>query len=817
MTILMTSASPAKRVLTLVFVLGGLLLLDGQIGPISFLFRRASAASLIAVLLLVARQNGSRGFATAFLPWLAVVLIWQSPTLILATLGYALALALIAASERAKPSTLSPGTAQTILSYVGLGLVPDLIPQSRMLGEAVSAAARGYLRTTTSVDSHLSFTAMGGPAILLATVYLLWRWRLVGSRGRLLAAILIPLSWFLLLPIVTRPASEGPIKAYEWGAFHGLFWLGCAALIDSVVPCFTHNDAGRMVVGKRRQALMASVGIVSLLVGLTLVGVVNSWSPSPGSILVHNRGGLDWDRPVFGKFGAFSGGMFGLLPVYARGNGYRFEVLDKDKVEPGDLSGYQTLILINSPKVWEGEELRAVREFVAGGGGLLVLGDHTDVFGLMKGFNTLLEGFGIQFRFDSAYHARPGWRGCLSPAPDAVTTGWDLDSPMVAIGASLELRGGARPLLTGRFGHSDIGIRSNVIGSYLGNYTYENGEQLGDLALIASTTYGRGRVIVLGDTSPFQGGQSYSFSRTSGRLLALLSRPTNLLDQPLWRGILATAWLALLLLSWGFRSGDRFSVAVLGTLLAGVGGGWALSEHALSSPVAVGPDCVLIDDSHLPAVGHYEEKVNPSGPLDTNLLRSGLRVANLDHWDRATLSRARGIAFIAPQRPFSKSEVDDLLRFEAGGGVVLLAVGQPDSSASRPVLLAHGLDLAGRPLGTVPDTQTLATGPGGRERETPRFLDAWPIVDATGGDPSTIPGVEVLYRDGKDVIALFRRRGRGGLLLIADTRFFSNMNIEDVSGHRVGNLALIHDIFRMYLGTDPDSVRPLFPSPKKPD
>ena len=66
-------------------------------------------------------------------------------------------------------------------------------------------------------------------------------------------------------------------------------------------------------------------------------------------------------------------------------------------------------------------------------------------------------------------------------------------------------------------------------------------------------------------------------------------------------------------------------------------------------------------------------------------------------------------------------------------------------------------------------------------------------------------------------LALFRRRGSGGLLLFADTRFFADMNVEDVSGHWPGNLALIHDVFRRYLGADPDAVRPLFRSPEKPN
>ncbi len=71
----------------------------------------------------------------------------------------------------------------------------------------------------------------------------------------------------------------------------------------------------------------------------------------------------------------------------------------------------------------------------------------------------------------------------------------------------------------------------------------------------------------------------------------------------------------------------------------------------------------------------------------------------------------------------------------------------------------------------------------------------------TGGrDPEKLPGVEVIYRRGDDVVALFRRVGNGGLLLISDTRFFSDMNVEDMSGYWLGNLALIHDLFKKYLG-----------------
>src|SRR5260370_1075211 len=98
----------------------------------------------------------------------------------------------------------------------------------------------------------------------------------------------------------------------------------------------------------------------------------------------------------------------------------------------------------------------------------------------------------------------------------------------------------------------------------------------------------------------------------------------------------------------------------------------------------------------------------------------------------------------------------------------------------------------------------------------PQSLDPWPIVASDGGNPVELPGVDVVYRHGQDVVALFRRMGKGGLMLISDTRFFSDMNVEDTSGYWLGNLALIHDLFQRYLGADPDAVKPLFRSPVKP-
>ena len=175
-------------------------------------------------------------------------------------------------------------------------------------------------------------------------------------------------------------------------------------------------------------------------------------------------------------------------------------------------------------------------------------GDHTDVFGLMRGFNSLLGPLGIRFRFDSAMKARETWRGCQAAAPDAIAWGWDDENPGVAVGASLELSGSARPLLVGRYGFSDNGVRENVMGSFLGNYHYDKGERLGDVVLAATTTYGHGRIVVWGDTSAFQGVSQ--LPTVVGPMLAWMSRPAAWTERPPFRIAAAIGLLAAIVWLW---------------------------------------------------------------------------------------------------------------------------------------------------------------------------------------------------------------------------------------------------------------------------
>ncbi|MFI5454081.1 MAG: DUF4350 domain-containing protein [Isosphaerales bacterium] len=964
-----------------------LLFLDGQLGPLSFTLRRATAFAVLAVIAATrwtrggqvaapethngaggvrVPRNGSnraspspdfqrststsslrRRFAGLAGVVAAVAIVARAPSVPIALVGFVVALAAIdmGLGPCSAGAWLPAGLVAACLSYVAIRFAVDLVPQGGWGAETVAWAGSRYINNARGFDTHPSNTALGGPTAGLAVLYLLWAWRRAGGIGRAIAAIVIPLAWFAVLPAVTPEVAAGPIAAFSRGAYHGLFWLGVAGFIG--VAGRRQPGAAALQSQESRPGAAApqviGAGIAAALAGVCLVGTAYIQPAAGRSVRVYNNGGLDWDRPVYGRFGAFSGGMFGTWPVYSRAEGYDFDVIDKaantqsnaapqpmgattakaastakngssgapvsraslqfkaeptskdgadrtaparagsrskaeprsndgadgaaparagsqskaeprskegsagaspshadspsratplsrvaapakagapakdapppDTIEPADLVKTQILVLINSPKVWDERERRTIYDFVARGGSLLVLGDHTDVFGLMRGFNSLLGPLGIQFRFDSAYKARENWRGCQAAAADAVACGWDDENPGVAVGASLELSGSARPLLVGRYGFSDNGVRENVMGSYLGNYHYDPGERLGDVVLVATATYGRGRVVVWGDTSAFQGVSSH-YPAVVGPMLAWLSRPAGWTDRPPVRAAAALGLLATIAWLWLSRGGTRQAAVIAVGLLLGLAVPWCLGLPHREARVTIADDMVLFDRSHLPASGHYNARVNPIGPLYTNLLRAGFRVTELEDWDPTAIARAKGVAFVAPQRSFTAAEVKDLLNAERRGAVVILTAGQPDSAGARRLLDAHGLALLPRPLGTVSSADPSASR---RERETrPRFLDAWPIVTSERGNPADIPGVEVIYRHGDDAVTLFRREGKGGLLMISDTRFFSDMNVEDMTGYWLGNLALIHDLFQRYLGADPDAVQPLFRSPVKP-
>lgn len=359
----------AADALVTVGATSALVFLDGELGPVSFTLRRATA---LAVLALIAAFRMSRSGGWRVAGWAAgiaaVAIVARGPSVPIALVGFIMAITAIEieGGSRSPDPQVVVGLVPACLSYVALRFLVDLVPQAGMIAETVARGADEYVNRVRGSEDYLSFTALGGPAVVLAVFFLLWSWRGAGGIGRVVAAVAIPLGWFALLPVVTPEVSAGPIAAFSRGAYHGVFWLVVAGVVGAVGPAGrvgrsapgTGGDSPRATpspafrapapqggegIGQtrrnsssaRRIPVMAA-GLAAALAGVCLVGAPVIGPPAGASIRVHNFGGLDWDRPVFGQFGAFSGGMFGLLPVYCRAEGYDFDVIDHEEQSGSD-------------------------------------------------------------------------------------------------------------------------------------------------------------------------------------------------------------------------------------------------------------------------------------------------------------------------------------------------------------------------------------------------------------------------------------------------------------------------------------------------
>ena len=79
------------------------------------------------------------------------------------------------------------------------------------------------------------------------------------------------------------------------------------------------------------------------------------------------------------------------------------------------LENYDILIIKCPTSLFSDEEINAVVDFVKMGGGLYLIGDHTNVFGMNFYLNQISEKFGIMFRYDATYELRTGKTSVYRP------------------------------------------------------------------------------------------------------------------------------------------------------------------------------------------------------------------------------------------------------------------------------------------------------------------------------------------------------------------------------------------------------------------
>jgi len=548
----------------------------------------------------------------------------------------------------------------------------------------------------------------------------------------------------------------------------------------------------------RQKALTWAPVILAVIVPLLTTLAPGRSNLSGKRIVAYNQGYLDWERPVHDRYGQASAGMYGMLPEFVVSLGGQLDA--SDELLAQDLDGADVLLLIHPVGPWPEDRLRRVREFVRQGGSLLVLaGTPVQVGELTSSYNELLQHVlgpagGIEVRFDSATSASWPWQdsyaGLAHPAVSGVDDGRNRFG--MASGPSIRVRWPARPILVGRWGWSDPGIDSAVTRVF----QYDAGELLGDLVLAAEQPLGRGRVTVLSDTAGFTNQGNVNCYVFSGRMLAYLAGGAGN-PQAAWRQLLGVlGCMALVaLMAWPPSPTRVASVAVvLALVLAG-------SRTFTSMSMRVLPDgrqhagynnVAYIDSSHMEAFG---EQFGDSGwgfdgiaGLSLTLMRNGLQPFLLPELTSERLERAGMLVSIAPARPFSRAERAAVRRFVEGGGIFICTVGADRVGPVQPLLEEFNLRVP--PIPIPPHENVRESAPMGhphRTRYRPMSADYDIGLLFYHGWPVECEKSDVLVRTPENLpIIAFRNVGRGGVVLIGDTAFAMNKNLEYVGGEPFG-------------------------------
>ncbi len=399
-------------------------------------------------------------------------------------------------------------------------------------------------------------------------------------------------------------------------------------------------------------------------------------------IVLYEKGFLNWLKPAHGQYGRFSIGMYGMLPTFLQSLGAE-TTLTSDLSEQG-LRDADVLVVIYPNEPWEPGQVDAIWNFVREGGSLLVMGEHTvaDEDGMSR-FNELLTPSAIRVRFDSATFAVGGWLQSYEAMWHPITAGIsDVENEFgIVIGASVQARLPARPLIIGRWGWADPGDVSSAA-AMMGNGNYDPGERLGDVVLAAEQSIGNGKVIVFGDTSSLSNGINVGGHPFTSRLFAYLA-DHNSSPLPAWRqalGVLAVAALGVLLTS----SAEPLLLSLVIASLAFCVSVFTHQTHAAWNVVPDGraiPQMKLayIDGCHMGEFSGESWREDGLAGLTLTLMRNQYQTLMLPELSSERLSGAQLLVSVAPSRPYTPYERAAIRKFVEQGGVFLCTVGNERS------------------------------------------------------------------------------------------------------------------------------------------
>jgi uncharacterized membrane protein len=479
----------------------------------------------------------------------------------------------------------------------------------------------------------------------------------------------------------------------------------------------------------------------------------------------------------------------GRLLDFLRAYGYRVETYSKPLTNDV-LKKYDILLLAMSSRVYTRQEINHIKKFVKHGGGLMVIGDHTNVDDVMASLNPVLEGFNVGLKFDIvrvdksikanifAAHC-PMFQG-INPTREVA----------IGNGASLIVSFPAIPILNVGYGaFSDIGdMKTGQDQAYLGNGVLDKDEKVGDHTIIACSKYGKGRVIVFGDSSYFQNLALYRNYKFCYSCFDWLNRMNLSLGN-----VLLILSIILLITAVIINNCRQIGYGIVPAIIITQCIAFMANNHSY-------PDIdykklgqrVLFDFAHYPQHRTYwEDSDNYPTSLDS-LVHQTLRVGLhpfLKYNGRLNAQELKGydaMVISSPNLPYTRQEVQDVQQWVHHGGG-LLVLGGASRKSINALLEPFKIHLDDKPLGTYycqKDTDGNDFKVSMRFT-TKRFIKH-PITQGINSilfmTPVSVKGGIPLAYVYDYPTMIYKKYGKGRVVVVGDDLFFANYISEGEKG-----------------------------------
>ncbi|MCP4713678.1 MAG: hypothetical protein GY868_01065 [Deltaproteobacteria bacterium] len=779
-----------KQILTTLLIIIALGVCTHNVGPISDYLATLVVFGVVLSALLVGQFTARARFILLLAGFFPALVIARLTSVVprLALLGAVLGLVAVYCRKRGVPFQGYLVAFMTTVVFTVLYGLYLYLPEGWYAAEAVSRYFSQCCSLIYGKKLNLGATSYGlfiGAAFLITHSVIYWL-NSERSLTRFAAAVLFVLCGMVAF-VGINLALAGVVKKITFAV--GRSDLHTQGLLFGFLSLsfFVHRAGLQRDFGPGRMGIVLALPLVILCAAgfyyvskpMTPVG-----SAELKTVAFYRQGSLDWKTPAFGTYGKRSGGMFGLMPKYLRAVGFTSRMVDS--LTPVALANADVLVMINLNKALTKKELFTVWNFVKHGGGLLLLGDHTDLGGLMKNFNRILRMVPISFKFDSAMPARYTWDYLMEVRPHELTTGYKRElTRSWWVGASLNCSYPAEPLVIGKYCYSDWGYRNNVKQAYLGNRRFDYYEYQNDVVLAAWAPYGKGKVMACGDTSAFHNTtfmSTYPFVVNTFSFLADRNSVQNAATLKWAKMVLVLSFVVFVLVMFLCRPGllmPYLLVCTIGLISWNTerAGGTRPDETAIpheSIRVA------YIDYSHTDRFDLMSWEDDSIGGLRNNLLRSGFYPFLLRRFETENLQKAQVLIIIAPSRSFQEEEVRAVHDFINKGGLVVLSVGWEEKEASMPLLKSFGMDVDNVPLAWCQYDY--------REDSPVQFREAWPVLYEKDAD------VTVVCRPLGYPAIVAQRLGKGAFVVVGDSKFLLNENLEGDEKHYLPNILFLRDV-----------------------